>query len=329
LSDFGPAGSVKGIWECPDLFPLGLDGKTKWVLIVNVGSGAPAGGSGGQYFVGDFDGQKLTLDPSYLEKKAGQKSEPALWLDYGPDFYAAVTWSDVQPRDGRRLAIGWMSNWQYANDMPTSPWRSAMSLPRELRLRSTPDGLRLIQKPVPELEKLRGPLHRFPGGTIEAANAWIKRNGLGSGPLELVIEFAPATKGTAGVKLFKDANEETVLAVDRDQGRISIDRTRSGNVAFHAKFPGVSSAPYAKFDGRVKLHIFVDACSVEVFVNDGEHALTSLAFPSRTGRAMELFGPNEGATISTFDVWPLASCWKVQVQQWRQGQLALFQVSRP
>jgi fructan beta-fructosidase len=311
-NDFGPAGSVEGIWECPDLFPLAIDGKTKWVLIVNVGSGAPAGGSGCQYFIGDFDGKQLLLDPSYPKKRAGQKGAPALWLDRGPDFYAAVTWSDVPPRDGRRLALGWMSNWQYANDVPTSPWRSAMTVPRELGLRGTAEGLRLVQKPVRELEKLRGTLHRFRGGTIEEANAWIKRSGLGSGPLEMVIEFAPAAKGTAGVKLFKDDKEETVVRVDQEEGRISIDRMRSGNVMFHVKFPGVSFASIAKGDGHVKLHVYVDACSIEVFVNDGEQVLTSLVFSSRTDRGLELFGPKEGAMVPAFEVWPLASCWQAE-----------------
>jgi fructan beta-fructosidase len=312
LSDFGPAGSVEGIWECPDLFPLAAGGKTKWVLIVNVNPGAPAGGSGCQYFVGDFDGKTFTLDPSYPKKTAGQKSEPALWLDRGPDCYAAVTWSDVPARDGRRLALGWMSNWQYANDVPTSPWRNAMTVPRKLALWETSDGLRLVQKPVKELEKLRGPRHRFPGGTIEHTNAWIKRSGFASGPLEMVIEFALAAKGTAGVKLFKGTKEETVIEVDRERGRIAIDRTRSGNVAFHAKFPSVASASVGGTDGRVRLHVFVDACSVEVFVNDGETVLTALAFPSKAGRAVEVVGPNEGATVSAFDMWQLASSWKAE-----------------
>jgi fructan beta-fructosidase len=312
LSDFGPAGSVEGIWECPDLFPLAIGGKTKWVLIVNVNPGAPAGGSGCQYFVGDFDGKAFTLDPSYPKKRAGQKSEPALWLDHGPDCYAAVTWSDAPPRDGRRLALGWMSNWQYANDVPTSPWRNAMTVPRELALRETAGEFQLVQKPVAELERLRGPHHRFPGSTVAEANAWIKRNSLGDGPLEMKIEFTPAAKGSAGVKLFKGKKEETVIELDRERGRIAIDRTRSGNAAFHAKFPSVASAPVAKADGRVRLHVFVDACSVEVFVNDGQPVLTALAFPSKTGRVVELFGPKEGATVAAFDVWPLASSWKTQ-----------------
>src|SRR5881296_1302615 len=125
LSDFGPAGSIRGIWECPDLFPLPVEGSArggKWVLIVNVGSGAPAGGSGCQYFIGDFDGTRFTLDiPEFLaDTPARSVEEPPLWADYGRDFYAAVSWSDIPKNDGRRLWIGWMSNWEYANDVPTA-----------------------------------------------------------------------------------------------------------------------------------------------------------------------------------------------------------------
>lgn len=312
LSDFGPAGSIAGVWECPDLFPLTVDGKQKWVLLVNVNTGAPAGGSGCQYFVGDFDGTAFTLEPSYPKRKPGQKNVPALWLDHGPDFYAAVTWSNVPPRDGRRLALAWMSNWQYANDVPTSGWRGAMTVPRELSLRHSAEGVRLVQKPVTELTKLRGPLHRFQGGTIEEANAWIARNHVRSCPLEMLLELAPTAKGAAGVKLFKGDKQETIIGVDRERGRISIDRTRSGKVAFHEKFSGVSSASFGKPDDRVKLHLYVDACSVEVFVNDGEKSLTSLVFPSATDRAIELFGPSEGAAVSALDLWTLASCWNAE-----------------
>jgi fructan beta-fructosidase len=303
LSDFGPAGAVEGVWECPDLFPLPAAGKTKWLLFVNVGSGAPAGGSGCQYFVGNFDGKTFKSD-------APSRQQPALWLDRGPDCYAVVTWSDVPPSDGRRLALGWMSNWQYAIDVPTSPWRSAMTVPRELGLRQTADGLRLVQRPVRELEKLRGPLRQFKGGTAAEASAWLKRTGLGGGPLEMAVELAPAATGTTGVKLFKGEKEETVVGVDRGRGRVWVDRTHSGNVGFHARFPGVFAAPLARPGDRVKLHLFVDACSVEVFVNDGEQVLTSLVFPSKASRAVELFGPGDGAVVSALDVWPLASCWK-------------------
>jgi sucrose-6-phosphate hydrolase SacC (GH32 family) len=115
------------------------------------------------------------------------------------------------------------------------------------------------------------------------------------------------------VKFFQGAKEETVVRVDRGRGRVTLDRTRSGNVAFHAKFAGVASAPLARPDGRVKLHVLVDACSVEVFVNDGEQALTSLVLPSKDSRGVELFGPaEEGKSVAALDVWALASSWKVK-----------------
>ena len=322
-SDFGPAGATGGIWECPDLFPLVCGGKTRWVLIVNTSADAPAGGSGTQYFVGDFDGARFTLDPSYPgarppagggkngDKPGRASGGEALWLDRGPDVYAAVTWSDVPARDGRRLLLGWMANGQYAGDVPTSPWRSVMTVPRELVLRETPAGPRLAQKPVRELTRLRGPLRRFEGGTVAEAAAWLKRNAPPGEAFEIAVGFAPAPGGEAGLKLFAGGREATVVTVDRDKGRVSVDRTRSGNVAFNPKFSGVYAAPLPARDGRVRLHVLVDACSVEVFVNDGDPVLTALTFPSAESRGLELFGPG-GAKVEALEVWPLASVWKAE-----------------
>ena len=149
LSDFGPAGATGGVWECPDLFPLTIEstaGETRWLLDVDLNPGGAAGGSGGQYFVGRFDGRTFVNDAPASE---------TLWSDYGKDFYATISFSDIPPSDGRRIWMAWMSNWLYANEEPTSPWRGAMSLPRELSLRRTPAGLRLVQRPVRELESLR------------------------------------------------------------------------------------------------------------------------------------------------------------------------------
>jgi fructan beta-fructosidase len=203
-----------------------------------------------------------------------------------------------------------MSNWTYANDVPTSPWRNAMTLPRELALRKTAEGLRLIQKPVRELKKWRGSHHQFKGGAIEEANAWLERDGIRSRPFELIFELGPASDGTEGVKLFKGGREETVVGLDRNQGRVYLDRRRSGNVSFHPKFSGVHNAPLASPDGRVKFHLFVDACSVEVFVNDGEQVLTDLVFPSENSRRVEFFGTTGQAKISVVDAWFFRSSWK-------------------
>src|SRR5262249_8409082 len=126
LSEFGKEyGSHGGVWECPDLFPLTIEGenKTKWVMIININPGGPNGGSATQYFVGDFDGQQFTCDTD--------KSVTS-WIDYGPDNYAGVTWSNAP--DNRTIFFGWMSNWAYGTVVPTSPWRSANTVARELKL---------------------------------------------------------------------------------------------------------------------------------------------------------------------------------------------------
>ena len=312
LSDFGPAGSTKGIWECPDLFrvPIERDASVnpnsnivnpQWVLIVNVGSGAPAGGSGCQYFVGDFDGKVFT--------PARATNEPALWADWGPDFYAAVSWSDIPKRDGRRLWLGWMSNWEYANDVPTSPWRSAMSLPRELTLRTAADGWRLVQRPVKELKTLRGKRAQFALKST-TGQADLSKLGVATADLfELEADLQPSADAVFALKLRTGAGEETVLRVDVPNRELTLDRTRSGKVDFHGRFAGSYRAPVRLIDGRLKLRLFVDTSSVEVFVNDGETVQTSLLLPSADARHLELEVAHGTLQRANFNVWQLKSAW--------------------
>ena len=314
LSEFGPAGATGGVWECPDLFELPLPGTNdkRWVLVVNMNPGSVAGGSGGQYFIGRFDGTQFVADrDSLISPRPGRSaSESAHWFDYGPDYYAAVSWSDVPASDGRRLWLGWMSNWEYGGDVPTSPWRSAMSIPREVGLSRTAEGIRLVQKPAREMESLRDRHFAFKSGDVSEANAWLKERHVQGDQLELMVEFAPRSSGTEGVKVLKSDTEATVIGVDRQRGRAFVDRTQSGNVTFHQKFSGVYDAPLAVHDGRVKLHLFVDASSVEVFVNDGERVFTSLVYPSAASRGVEFFGSMTSARITSLNVWTLKSIWK-------------------
>lgn len=144
--DYGQHG---GVWECPDLFPIKVEesDETKWVLIVSINPAAPNGGSGTQYFIGDFIGNKFTIDPNFSKQLDTQK---AVWIDYGRDNYAGVTWSNIPKKDGRSLFIGWMSNWDYARDVPTETWRSAMTIPRELKLNKIANKYILTSKPVTE-----------------------------------------------------------------------------------------------------------------------------------------------------------------------------------
>jgi sucrose-6-phosphate hydrolase SacC (GH32 family) len=463
--EFGPAGSTVGIWECPDLFPLEVEGErgvTKWALIVNVNPGGPAGGTACQYFVGSFDGKTFVVEPgpkarpekvpegkviadfeandyagwkvegdafgsapapgtlprqqpvsgfrgkglvnSYCDgdrpqgtltsppfeitagyinfligggayagetcvnllidgkvvrTATGQESErlqwhawdvrelrgkraefqivdrhtgrwghinvdhlvladePAqsaveevLWADFGPDFFAAVSWFGAP--DGRRLWLAWMSNWQYANDVPTTPWRSAMTVPRAITLRRTPDGLRMIQRPVPELEKLRkGDPLRFAGGTLDDARKWLSSHE--SLPPLLDVELALSGLSDAGpvtLNIHSRKDELTSLTINPKQSRLSVDRRKSGQVDFHQAFPGRHEAPLRITDGRLRLRLLLDTSSLEVFAQDGEMSYTGLIFPSAGSRQISVEGePGAALRVDEFTIHALKSAW--------------------
>lgn len=313
LSDFGPAGEVGGAWECPDLFQLPVDGdpsKTRWVLIVNLNPGGLGGGSGTQYFVGDFDGSRFTADQSeYTSAVAGASRKPTLWADYGRDFYAAVSWSNIPATDGRRVWIGWMNNWQYGKDIPTSPWRSAQSAPRALTLRTTPTGIRLAQQPVAELERLRGPRRRIGPRTIPAGSTSLVSRGIAGRALEIVADLEAGSATEFGLKVRVGRNEETVIGIDPHAGQIFVDRIRSGQVGFHPEFGGRHAGPLPVEHGRVRLHVLVDWSSVEVFAGAGETVITDQIFPAGTSAGVALYAKGGTARLISLDAWPLRSIW--------------------
>lgn len=294
LSEFGPAGVKHDtmLWECPDLFELpveGQPGKKRWVLIVNINPGGVAGGSGGQYFVGNFDGRTFTND---------NPNDTALFVDYGKDFYAGVTFSDVPKTDGRRILIGWMSNWQYAGKEPTTPFRTAQSIPRVLGLRQAADGVRLIQQPVAELKSLRGKAVKFVG--VRKTKELLTGDAL-----EIVAEFKTGKNSGGLIRLRSDLpGKETVIGYDADNSKLYVDRTQSGEVSFDRNFPGRHQAPMKAVQGKIKLHIFVDRSSVEVFGNDGEAAITDRIFPPSPNQYVELGG---NAQCLLLQAWQLNS----------------------
>ena len=453
--EFGPAGGLGGMWECPDLFQTTVEGGgTKWVLIVNINPGGPAGGSGCQYFVGDFDGKKFVDDPtpgkqtefvpkgrvvadfesgyggwkvegeafgnepaqgtlpnqqpvtgfkgrglinsyrggdsatgtltspsfeidanhiSFLigggagtetrvdlivdgkavrsargreaeqlawqswnvsefrgknariqavdhhtggwghinldhfilaDEPARPAADPVRWADFGPDFYAAVSWSDVPKEDGRRIWLGWMSNWRYADKVPTHPWRSAMTVPRVLTLRPSAEGLKLLQRPVAELAKLRRPNPRtFNGGSIAAANEWLKKQSDLPSLLEMEVELDGVSTGNAvNLQLHTAADEFTELNIDGTNSRIAFDRTRSGKTDFHPEFPGRHEAPLRIRDGRVTLHLLLDTSSIEIFAQDGETVLTELIFPQSGPRAVTIQSKKDGPKVHSITI---------------------------
>lgn len=301
LSEFGPAAAVGGVWECPDLFELPVDGdagNTRWVLIVNLNPGAIAGGSGTQYFIGRFDGTRFTPDDTQTR-----------WADYGKDFYAAVSFGDVPASDGRRLWLGWMNNWLYGNQIPTSPWRSAQSIPRTLSLTKTATGIRLAQTPVQELQKLRGAPIRVASQPIAAGSASLAAKGIAGKALEIVAKFEAGTAAEFGLKIRTGGKEETVIGVDARAGQLFVDRTKSGNVDFRPEFTGRHAAPITLDKGRVRLHVFVDWSSVEVFAQGGTAVITDQVFPAADSEGVALYAVGGDARLLSLEAWPVRSIW--------------------
>lgn len=290
-SEFTAPDSPATIWECPDLVEVPVDGtmERKWVLMLSMGNNGPAGGSGMQYYVGRFNGSAFVN-----ESKPGE----VRFVDWGKDYYAAITFNNL-PRRGNRgaISIGWMNNLQYANDIPTSPFRGAMSLPRELRLAKVPTPAthyELRQLPIQELKPLLSTSFQWTGTDVAQLNESILNNGLLGDTYCLQLELE-ATKTGVGVRVKKEEapkgkGDETVIGYDPSRQQVYVDRSRSGNVSFKKEFPGRFTAPLKPQNGRISLQIWVDRSSVEVFGNDGEVTLTNQIFPKPTSKGIEFFG---------------------------------------
>jgi levanase/levanbiose-producing levanase len=313
LSDFGPANARAAEWECPDLFPLVVDedpGNVKWVLIVNINPGSVAGGSGAQYFIGDFDGTAFTPDPSSLvDMPSGvdgaaykQALRECSWLDWGRDYYAAVSFSNVP--DNRRIMIGWMNNWDYANELPTHPWRSGMSLAREVRLETIDGRPCLVQDPIlPAPIPTKEPTYPVTAGAgqaVELDDSVLRLPAAVPGTAQIIdAEILPGTAQRVRFRLLgsPDGTKATVLSYDTITGELRLDRRNSGNTGFHGKFASVESAPVDLENGGLKLLIVVDHCSVEVFAQGGKVVLTDLIFPETGNQENWLSAEGGPATI--------------------------------
>lgn len=296
--EFGAeAGSHAGVWETPDLFLLPVDdgAANRWVLTVGIGYGAPVTEQCTQYFVGNFDGFIFTNENS---------SETILRADYGPDFYAAQGWNDAP--DGRKVWLAWLNNWIYANQIPTVVWRGSMTLPRELRLATTPAGLRLVQQPISEAAKQRSQHDHRPQQTIDRAA--LSLDGAYNSALEVLVEFAldvqqPAT--TFGLHVCTAEDEQTTIGYAVAEEQLFIDRSRSGQVDFSTVFAARYAAPLTPSAGIVRLHIFVDQTSVEVFGNDGLAVLTAQIFPAKEQVTITLFAQDGLVHLRQLDLWSL------------------------
>lgn len=308
LSSFGPANATGGVWECPDLFPLLVDGdpdNVKWVLTVNLNPGGPNSGSAGQYFVGDFDGVTFTSSSTVTE---GAQDPARLgeyqWLDWGRDYYAAVSFSDVP--DGRRLMIAWMNNWEYANEIPTAPWRSPMSLVREVSLQGVDGAPRLVQHVARELTSLGSGEPTFTVGACEIAEGEHIMDGAAGSVQRIEANLAPGTAEEFGVIVRGNGTRGTRIGIRPAEGRIVVDRRESGQTDFHESFASIDSAPVQPSGNSYDVTIYVDRCSVEVFAQGGRVTLSELIFPTCTSTDFSVYASGGTATINSLKITQLA-----------------------
>lgn len=281
-SSFGHGyGCHDGVWECPDLMelPVSGTGEKKWVLLCNINPGGPFGGSATQYFTGTFDGHRFTCESA---------PEVTKWMDYGKDHYATVTFDNAP--DGRRVAIGWMSNWQYANQLPTMQYRSANTIARDLGLFADGGETYLSSTPSPEMTAARGKV------LARRSSSRHRTFAAGDGAYEINVDFISSIRKPLTITLSNARGEKVVMTYDPAARTFSMDRTASGLTGFSDAFPVVTTAPVRGGQMR-SLRLFVDRCSIEAFDGEGRMAMTNLVFPSEPYNTVTVSGGKAATTV--------------------------------
>ena len=293
LSDFGPAGDTSGVWECPDLTAVpveGMPGKKKWLLQMSMNATM-------QYFVGDFDGEKFIN-----ENPANKILRP----DYGPDYYAAIAYNQL-PANHLPTAIGWVNNWNYANDIPTNPWKSAMSIPRNLSVKKIGDELILIQKPVSNTNSLRKKVFTLKNVTVSDK----KVLPVNSKQFELQVDIEPAVDAVCGLKLASGSSHYFEIGYNAVTKVFYIDRSKSGNVSFNDNFKKQSrfEKTIELKNKKIHLQVFYDNSIAEIFVNNGEAVFTAQLFPDAGNTGSALFNLGSKSKFRNLQVWEMKSVW--------------------
>ena len=265
--------------------------ETKWVLIQNLNPGGPNGGSGVQYFIGDFDGKTFTLDTEFAKRVNAEK---AVWLDYGKDNYAGVTWNNIPKSDGRRLLIGWMSNWDYAQVVPTTTWRSSMTIPREIQLIKKGNEYSLISIPVKEINKY-----------ISKTTTTKNLKGKGSvtlaeeGKIDLTqgivaFDLKNLKQDTYTFTLSNKAGESLNFGINNTENYLFVDRSKAGKIDFSEKFAStISKAPLNGNQKEAIFKIILDKTSIEIFYNNGEKVMTEIFFLTEPFTKISAFSNQE------------------------------------
>jgi len=295
LSDFGPDGSELGAWEDPDLFSLTDDeGNQRWILYHAVDNEFV------EYYIGDFDGKNFVNSETKGE---------TLFIDYGRDFIEAATWNN-EPK-GRRLIIAYLADGKYGAILPTQVWRGQMTLIRELKLKKYPEGFRLIQQPIEELERLRYSPQNYEN--VELKNQ--SMNLANANQMEIIAEFVIPENDAAnefGFKIFVGEDQSTSITYKVDSQELLVDRTKSGLIDWSPDFPSISSHVLASENGTVQLRIFIDQSSVEVFANGGKLAMTNLIYPDPDKNQILVYAEGGLVTVKKLDTWLLQDIWSKQ-----------------
>jgi len=293
LSDFGPAGDIKDIWECPSLVQVpvsGSNGKKKWVLFNSQQTTM-------QYFVGEFDGTKFTNE---------NPAENIYRPDYGPDYYAGITYNHLPPAQPPVL-LGWANNWTYANDIPTNPWKSMMALPRQLSLKKINNEWILFQQPVQAIYQLRESPWKTDSVHIEKEKLLPAK----SQQCELDVEWTPAANSVSGICLAVEKNKKLIIGYDEKEKKLFMDRKMSGDQSFNKKFQELSryDASLPLPGKKLRLHIFFDHSIVEVFANEGLVLMTMQIFPEESENGIALYTEGGANLFDHVKIWNLKSAW--------------------
>lgn len=293
LSEFGKdRGAHGGVWECPDLVRMQVNGEQeeKWVLLISINPGGPNGGSATQYFVGEFDGTSFTTP-----------QEGTLWIDHGADNYAGVTYNNAP--EGRNVLLGWMSNWNYAQEVPTERWRSAMCLPRELSLSKDENGYYVSSRVLPAFDELTRPL-------LSQERAIIKDSLVFEGPFDAAeVKWKQQMSQPVDIRFRNELGEFILISLDPEQGLIEFDRSSSGKTGFGEAFADkVHTAPYGSRKAMVDVRMILDRSSVELFIDDGRYVMTELFFPNQAFGEM-LLSSYSDAVLEDLKINTVSNTW--------------------
>ena len=294
-SSFGAKqGAHGGVWECPDLVELPVEGTKEkcWVLICNINPGGPFGGSATQYFVGTFDGKKFT----------NQFPTKTKWMDYGKDHYATVTFSNAP--DGRCVALGWMSNWQYAAVVPTKQYRSANTIARDLTLYRQGGDLLLKSAPSKEIEKARSTKKSVPQFNVSDSYEIASLLDGNDGAYEIEMEIKNNGAEKIAFTLQNAKGENVMMYYDTATRQFVMDRSNSGETSFSPDFPAMTVAPAADVDD-IRLRLFVDRSSIEAFGDGGKFVMTNIVFPAEPYNKMKFESVRGSFTVKKMNVYKL------------------------